>query len=128
MTGVSITVLILVVAVAAFVWNRLPVEIVALGVALSLFGTGAGAQPLRQGTIGDRVGSPAELAAAVNAEARLRALQYLLLGLAGLALLAIVPAGGMPGRMRGDLPGQLEPDDPDALELDPADTTTQRRA
>lgn len=40
MTDVSITVLILVVAVAAFVWNRLPVEVVALGVALSLFGTG----------------------------------------------------------------------------------------
>ena len=40
MTDVSITVLILVVAVAAFVWNRLPVEIVALGVSLSLFGTG----------------------------------------------------------------------------------------
>lgn len=39
MTDVSITVLVLVVAVAAFVWNRLPVEIVALGVALSLFGT-----------------------------------------------------------------------------------------
>ena len=40
MTDVSITVLVLVVAVAAFVWNRLPVEVVALGVALSLFGTG----------------------------------------------------------------------------------------
>lgn len=40
MTDVAITVLVLVVAVAAFVWNRLPVEIVALGVALALFGTG----------------------------------------------------------------------------------------
>ena len=56
-----------------------------------------------EATIGDRAGSSAELAAAVgvNAEARLRALQYSLLGLAGLALLAIVPAGGLPGRMRG---------------------------
>ena len=82
-----------------------------------------------EATIGDRAGSPAELAAAVevNAEARLRALQYSLLGLAGLALLAIVPAGGMPGRMRGDLPEQLEPDDPDALELDATDNTTQGR-
>ena len=92
-----------------------------------------------EATIGDRAGSPAELAAAVdvNAEARLRALQYSLLGLAGLALLAIVPAGGMPGRMQGDLPEQLEPDDPDALEPDDPDaleldatdnTTTGRRA
>ena len=39
-TDVSITVLVLVIAVAAFVWNRLPVGIVALAVALSLFGTG----------------------------------------------------------------------------------------
>lgn len=83
-----------------------------------------------EATIGGRAGSDAELAAAVevNAEARLRALQYSLLGLAGLALLAIVPAGGMPGRMRGDLPEQLEQDDPDALDLDSADTTTQERA
>ena len=83
-----------------------------------------------EATLGERVGSPAELAAAieVNAEARLRALQYSLLGLAGLALLAIVPAGGMPARMRGDLPEQLEPDDPDALDLDSTTTTTQGRA
>ncbi|MGY3380026.1 di/tricarboxylate transporter [Arthrobacter sp. TE12231] len=40
MTDIAITVLVLVVAVAAFVWNRLPVEIVALGVALALLGTG----------------------------------------------------------------------------------------
>lgn len=274
MTGVSITVLILVVSVAAFVWNRLPVVIVALGVALSLFGTGVisldeafsgfgsgtvvliaalfvvaeaidaagittwlggllirfagwsrvrlvllmmgitalltsfisvngavaallpmvvvlavrlGRRPAQllmptafaahAGSLlvltgspvnililnaaldsaGRGIGSPGNKRAtsvrgagwcttspashhrrpggqsrgtggAVNAEARLRALQYSLLRLAGLALLAIVPAGGMPGRMRGDLPGQLEPDDPDALDLDPADTTTQRRA
>ena len=40
MTDVWITVLVLIVAVAAFVWNRLPVEVIALGVALSLFGAG----------------------------------------------------------------------------------------
>ncbi|TQS93456.1 MFS transporter [Arthrobacter sp. TS-15] len=70
-----------------------------------------------EGVIGDRVSSPAELEAAieVNEEARLRALQISLLGLSGLALLAIVPAGRMPGRMKGDLPEQLEPDDPDAI-------------
>ncbi|MDR6988375.1 MFS family permease [Paenarthrobacter nitroguajacolicus] len=70
-----------------------------------------------EAAIGDRVSSPSELAAAteVNAEARLRALQISLLGLSGLALLAIVPAGRMPGRMKGDLPEQLEPDDPDAI-------------
>jgi MFS family permease len=80
-----------------------------------------------EAALGDLVGSPAELAAAteVNAEARLRALQISLLGLSGLALLAIVPAGRMPGRMKGDLPEQLEPDDPDAL---PDEPTTSREA
>ncbi len=79
--------------------------------------------------LGDRAGSPAELAAAidVNAEARLRSLQISLLGLAGLAMLAIVPAGRMPGKRPGDLPKQLEPDDPDALDLDTEPTTTKGR-
>jgi di/tricarboxylate transporter len=40
MSDLTITLLILVVAVAVFVWNRLPVGIVALGVALSLWATG----------------------------------------------------------------------------------------
>lgn len=44
----------------------------------------------------------------INAEARLRALQISLLGLAGIALLAIVPAGRMPNRLPGDLPELLE--------------------
>lgn len=44
----------------------------------------------------------------INAAARLRALQISLLGLAGIALLAIVPAGRMPNRLPGDLPELLE--------------------
>ncbi|MFE4198695.1 SLC13 family permease [Paenarthrobacter sp. NPDC056912] len=40
MTDVSITLLVLVLVVAAFVWNRLPVEVVAFGAALALYGTG----------------------------------------------------------------------------------------
>ncbi|MFB0832973.1 SLC13 family permease [Arthrobacter halodurans] len=40
MTDTWTTVAILLLAVAAFVWNRLPVEIVALSVALALYGTG----------------------------------------------------------------------------------------
>ncbi|MFJ6418441.1 MFS transporter [Paeniglutamicibacter sp. NPDC091659] len=73
-----------------------------------------------EAAIGERAGSPEELAAAVevNADARLRSLQLSLLGLAGLALLAIVPAGRMPKRLQGELPEQMEPDDPDALDLD----------
>jgi di/tricarboxylate transporter len=40
MTDIGLTLLVLVVAIAAFVWNRLPVEVVALGVALALYATG----------------------------------------------------------------------------------------
>ncbi|MCP1411382.1 SLC13 family permease [Paenarthrobacter sp. A20] len=40
MTDVVVTLLVLVVVIAAFVWNRLPVEVVALGAALALYGTG----------------------------------------------------------------------------------------
>lgn len=58
---------------------------------------------------------------AVNAEARLHSLQISLLGLAGLALLAIVPAGRMPKRRHDGLPEQMEADDPDALALDELD-------
>ncbi len=62
--------------------------------------------------------TPAEVAAAIelNAEARLRALQYSLLGLGALALLAIVPATRMPGRIAGELPITLEPDDNDTVD------------
>ncbi|WP_404431008.1 MFS transporter [Microbacterium lacus] len=64
--------------------------------------------------------SEAEVAAAIeiNEDARLRALQISLLGLAGLALLAIVPATRMPGRIAGELPEKLEPDDND--DIDPS--------
>ncbi|MDJ0319130.1 SLC13 family permease [Pseudarthrobacter sp. PS3-L1] len=40
MSDITITLVVLVLAVAAFVWNRIPVSIVALGVALLLYGTG----------------------------------------------------------------------------------------
>ena len=80
-----------------------------------------------EAAIGDRAGSPEELAAAVevNADARLRSLQLSLLGLAGLALLAIVPAGRMPKGLQGELPEQMEPDDPDALDLDSPEATKE---
>ena len=64
--------------------------------------------------------TPAEVAVAIelNAEARLRALQYSLLGLGALALLAIVPATRMPGRIAGELPEVLEPTDNDTVDVD----------
>jgi MFS family permease len=61
-----------------------------------------------------------DAAVAVNEDARLRALNISLLALAGISLLAIVPAGRMPGRQKGDLPEQLEPSDPEDV-LDPDD-------
>jgi len=48
-----------------------------------------------------------EEAIAINADARLRALQISLLGLAGVAILAIVPAGRMPSFSAGDIPAEL---------------------
>lgn len=74
--------------------------------------------------------TPAEVDAAVelNAEARLRALQVSLLGLAGIALFAIVPAGRMPGRLAGDLPERLEPDDPDAIHTEDTSTPAPRES
>lgn len=62
--------------------------------------------------------TPGQAAAAieVNSEARLRALQLSLLGLASLSALAIIPAGRMPRYRPGDLPEVLEPDDPDAID------------
>lgn len=53
----------------------------------------------------------------INEEARLRALQISLLGLAVLALLAIVPASRMPDKGMDELPEKLEPDDPDSIEI-----------
>ncbi|MBM7503026.1 MFS transporter [Agromyces aurantiacus] len=62
--------------------------------------------------------SDAEVAAAIeiNEEARLRALQISLLGLALLSLLAIVPALRMPNYRQGELPAKLEPDDDDPID------------
>ncbi|MGC5171450.1 MFS transporter [Microbacterium sp. DT81.1] len=66
-----------------------------------------------ESVLGGTSASPAEMdaAIAINEEARLRALQISLLGLAALALLAIVPATRMPGRIAGELPSSVEPDD-----------------
>jgi hypothetical protein len=60
-----------------------------------------------------------EEAIAINADARLRALQISLLGLAGVALLAIVPAGRMPDFSAGDIPAELSSG---AEDEGPADT------
>lgn len=62
--------------------------------------------------------SEAEAAAAIeiNEDARLRALQISLLGLALLSLLAIVPAMRMPNYREGELPEKLEPDDDDPID------------
>ena len=53
--------------------------------------------------------TPAQVDAAIalNEEARLRALQISLLALSAIAVLAIVPAGRMPGFTPGDIPAQL---------------------
>lgn len=68
--------------------------------------------------LGETSATADEIAVAVeiNADARLKSLQWSLLGLAGLALLAIVPATRMPGRIDGELPEQTEPDDADAVD------------
>ncbi|QAY74839.1 MFS transporter [Agromyces protaetiae] len=63
-------------------------------------------------------GAELEAAIEVNEHARLQSLQLSLLALAGVALLAIVPATRMPGRRKGDLPEKLEPDDDDVIEDD----------
>lgn len=76
--------------------------------------------------------TPAQVDAAVkvNEDARLRALNVSLLALAAISLLAIVPAGRMPGRMKGELPEQLEPSDPEDIAdpldpvVEPGDTVT----
>jgi hypothetical protein len=45
-----------------------------------------------------------EEAVQVNTESRLRALKIGLLIMAGLALLAIIPAGGLPNYLPGEIP------------------------
>ena len=74
--------------------------------------------PQLEAVLEDTSATPTEVAAAieVNEEARLRALQLSLLGLAMLALLAIVPALRMPGRIAGELPEKLEPDSNDDID------------
>ena len=56
-----------------------------------------------------------DAAVALNEEARLRALQISLLGLAGITLLAILPAGRMPGFTPGDIPDELSTGKPAAV-------------
>lgn len=75
-------------------------------------------------TTTDATDAQIDEAVAVNADARLRALNISLLGLAAISLLAIVPAGRMPGRRSGDLPEQLEPSDPDDID-DPEDPVAE---
>lgn len=62
-------------------------------------------------------------AIAINEDARLRALTVSLLGLAGIALLAIIPAGRMPNFRPGDIPPVLSSGKPADLDpdADPAD-------
>ncbi|WEK14872.1 MAG: MFS transporter [Candidatus Microbacterium phytovorans] len=90
--------------------------------------------PQLEAVLANTSASPAEVEAAIaiNEDARLRSLKVSLLGLALLALLAIVPATRMPGRIRGELPEKLEPDDPDAIDesvpLNPAATTKETSA
>ena len=71
-----------------------------------------------EAVLSDTSATDAEAAAAIaiNEQARLLSLKISLLGLAGLALLAIVPATRMPGRIAGELPEQVEPDDPDRID------------
>ncbi|GAA3589258.1 MFS transporter [Klugiella xanthotipulae] len=66
------------------------------------------------GVLGETSATDAQVAAAVevNADARLRSLNISLLGLAGVALLAIVPAGRMPGRREDER--ELENEAPSA--------------
>lgn len=68
--------------------------------------------------LGGTSATEAEVAAAIgiNEDARLRALQISLLGLALLSLLAIVPAMRMPNYREGELPEKLEPDDDDLID------------
>lgn len=56
-------------------------------------------------------GTPAQVAEAVrvNTEARLRALKIGLLIMAGLALIAIIPAGRLPNYLPGEIPGDEAP-------------------
>ena len=55
--------------------------------------------------------TPQQVAEAVrvNTEARLRALKIGLLIMAGLALLAIIPAGGLPNYVPGEVPDDQPP-------------------
>lgn len=64
----------------------------------------------------------AEVAEAVriNEEARLRALNLSLLGLAGITLLAIIPAGRLPDYVPGDIPEVLSSGDTENEEAAPA--------
>jgi hypothetical protein len=73
-----------------------------------------------EAVLGQTSATPDQIAEgiAINEDARLRALQISLLGLAGIALLAIIPAGRMPGYLPGDIPAVLSsgtgPDDADS--------------
>lgn len=59
-----------------------------------------------------------DAAVALNEEARLQALKVSLLALAGIAVLAVIPAGRMPGFTPGDLPERLSTGTPARVEPD----------
>jgi MFS family permease len=60
-------------------------------------------------TLSETTATPEQVAEAItlNEDARLRALNISLLGLAGIAVLAIIPAGRMPDYLPGDIPETL---------------------
>ncbi len=77
-----------------------------------------------QGVLGKTSASPSQIAAAlrINEDARLRALQISLLGLAGIALLAVIPASRMPDFQPGDIPEVLS----SGREADPEEVATSQ--
>lgn len=68
--------------------------------------------------LGQSTATETEIATAIeiNEEARLRSLQWSLLGLAAISALAIVPATRMPAHIAGNLPPSIEPDDNDDID------------
>ena len=79
--------------------------------------------------LGATTATPAQVdeAIAINEEARLRALQISLLGLAGIALIAIIPAGRMPDFTPGDIPAQLSTGRPVPIAAEPRAGTKKEK-
>jgi len=77
--------------------------------------------------LGTTSATPEQVSAAVevNEDARLQALKISILGLAAVALLAIVPAGRMPNRLPGELPTDLSSGRPPTREEEKAEEAKQ---